>query len=140
MYNAITGRITRSIGGYERANGLADMWREPVVKIISEMNVKHAWLNQAVSPDHLSPADILPDAKSVICFFIPFHKSVVLSNAVPGPASAKWALAYIKTNALITGSIDAVYGASKKMVVAERDILARERVLAASVPGPISYR
>jgi epoxyqueuosine reductase QueG len=101
MYDAITERITRSIGDYEKASGLADMWREPVVKIIPEKNLSHSWLRQAVSPDHLSPADILPDAKSVICFFVPFHKSVVQSNAFPGPASAEWALAYIKTNDLI---------------------------------------
>jgi epoxyqueuosine reductase QueG len=101
MFDAITGRITRSIGDYEKANGLADMWREPVVKIISAKKVKHEWLKQAVAPDHLAPADILPDAKSVICFFIPFHGSVVQSNAAPGPASAEWALAYIKTNDLI---------------------------------------
>jgi epoxyqueuosine reductase QueG len=101
MYNAITERITRSVGDYEKAGKLDAMWREPIVKIISEKNVNHAWLKQAVSPDHLSPADILPDAKSVICFFIPFHKSVVQSNAAPGSASAKWALAYIKTNDLI---------------------------------------
>ncbi|MDR2143313.1 MAG: hypothetical protein LBP29_02975 [Treponema sp.] len=101
MYNAITGRIARSIGDYEKAAGLDSMWREPVVRFAATETMDLAWLKQAVSSDHLLPADILPDAKSVICFFVPFHKSVVQSNAAPGPASAEWALAYIKTNELI---------------------------------------
>jgi hypothetical protein len=101
MYNAITEQIVRSIRNYETINGLADMWREPVVRLAAIKTINLAWLKQAVSLDHLLPADILPDAESVICFFIPFHISVVQSNAAPGPVSAEWALAYIKTNELI---------------------------------------
>jgi epoxyqueuosine reductase QueG len=101
MYNTITEQIVRSIRNYETINGLANMWREPVVRLAPIKTMNLAWLRQAVSSDHLFPADILPDAESVICFFIPFHKSVVQSNAAPGPASAEWALAYIKTNELI---------------------------------------
>ncbi|MDR2048100.1 MAG: hypothetical protein LBP69_01460 [Treponema sp.] len=101
MYETITDQIQNTIRGYEKANGLDSMWREPVVRFAAIKTMNLAWLKQAVSPDHLLPADILPDAESVICFFIPFHESVVQSNAAPGPASAEWALAYIKTNELI---------------------------------------
>jgi epoxyqueuosine reductase QueG len=101
MHNAITKRIVQSIRDYEKAGGLANMWREPVVRFAAIKTMNLAWLKQAAVPDHLFPADVLPDAESVICFFIPFHQSIIQSNAAPGPASAEWALAYIKTNELI---------------------------------------
>jgi epoxyqueuosine reductase QueG len=101
MHNAIPKRIVQSIRDYEKSGGFANMWREPVVRLAATTTMNLAWLKQAAAPDHLLPADILPDAESVICFFIPFHQSVIQSNAAPGPASAEWALAYIKTNELI---------------------------------------
>jgi epoxyqueuosine reductase QueG len=59
------------------------------------------WLKKAVSSTHLLPEDILPEAKSIIAFFIPFTETVAEGNREGEAASAEWALCYIKTNELI---------------------------------------
>jgi epoxyqueuosine reductase QueG len=57
-------------------------------------------------PDHLHPRDLLPEARSVCAFFLPFDPQVVRSNR-PGKrgspwASETWARAYVETNALLS--------------------------------------
>jgi epoxyqueuosine reductase QueG len=60
-------------------------------------------LKQTVSPAHLLPGDLLPGARSVVVFFIPFEKAVTRSNVSGEDASREWARAYIDTNTLIGG-------------------------------------
>lgn len=50
---------------------------------------------------HLLPNDILPGAKSVIAYYIPFLKDVINGNVRGRWASPLWANAYIETNKLI---------------------------------------
>jgi epoxyqueuosine reductase QueG len=90
------------------------MWESPLCAGVSSDDPGFAELKNSVSIDHFLPQDILPGAKTVICFFIPFDKAVIRSNAmveIPGElpdagpescfASEEWALAYILTNSLI---------------------------------------
>ena len=44
----------------------------------------------------------MPGARSVISFFLPFDKSIVVANAKSGDTAREWAVAYIETNALIS--------------------------------------
>ena len=78
-----------------------ELWNEPIIEIIPAKNERLKELKQAVSPEHVMPCDILPDAKSIISFFIPFQESIVKSNINGTIASKEWAVAYIKTNDLI---------------------------------------
>jgi epoxyqueuosine reductase QueG len=100
-YKKIIKTINSIISDYKYINRLK-IWRKPVIKIISAQNKKLRELKQIVSSEHFSPYDILPDAKSIICFFIPFKKSIVKSNIGGTMASKEWAAAYIKTNELIS--------------------------------------
>jgi epoxyqueuosine reductase QueG len=52
-------------------------------------------------PGHLHPRDLLPSARSVCAFFLPFDPAVVRGNARGEPASEQWARAYVETNALL---------------------------------------
>jgi epoxyqueuosine reductase QueG len=105
MLEKVSSCITETVRAYEAAHGLAGSWRTPLVSVISADDSDSAlsWtlLKEAVSPAHLLPEDILPGAKSVISFFVPFEARIVNSNTTPGPASETWALAYIQTNDLI---------------------------------------
>jgi epoxyqueuosine reductase QueG len=85
-------------------------WRDPLVSAISvcsgtgaapDFTQSGRWLKKAVSSTHLLPDDILPNAQSVIAFFIPFTETVVEGNREGEAASAEWALCYIRTNELI---------------------------------------
>jgi len=54
-------------------------------------------------PGHLHPRNLLPAARSVCAFFLPFDPAVVRGNARGDPASEGWARAYVETNALLDG-------------------------------------
>jgi len=108
MYAEIINSIKSTIVDNEKSNELGKMWEGPIVEIISAENEKLQTLKEAVSINHFMPCVILPDAKSIISFFIPFHKDVVESNVDGAMASREWAIAYVKTNDLITAINDKI--------------------------------
>jgi len=101
MYNQIIQNIRSTVIEGCADNIPCNLWREPVIKIISADDERFFSLKETVSAGHLLPCDILDDAKSVICFFIPFKESIVESNVNRKTASTEWASAYVKTNELI---------------------------------------
>ena len=50
---------------------------------------------------HLYPRDLLPSARSVVVFFIPFRKGLVKENRENDRPCRNWGLAYVQTNDLI---------------------------------------
>jgi epoxyqueuosine reductase QueG len=101
MYNKIIATIKTAIIDYEKDNHLGATWKEPLIEIIMANDERLKILKKAVSAEHLTANDILPDAKSIISFFIPFQENIVKSNIKGTMASEKWAIAYIRTNDLI---------------------------------------
>ncbi|HOO90129.1 MAG TPA: hypothetical protein PLA74_04830 [Syntrophales bacterium] len=83
------------------SNNAFSYWEIPLIGFVSAARPEFNDLKKIVSENHLVPRDILPGAKSVICYFIPFHSSVVESNRDGDKASMEWARAYIATNELI---------------------------------------
>lgn len=59
-------------------------------------------LKKIISPSHAVPTDFLPDARTVVAYFLPFMRSVAQSNISGRESSRAWAVAYIETNALIS--------------------------------------
>jgi epoxyqueuosine reductase QueG len=80
----------------------SDYWRDPLCEVVSAADPTLEQLREAVDPEHAMPSDLLPDAKSVVVFFLPFRTELGLENARCKPYSSRsWALAYVETNALI---------------------------------------
>jgi epoxyqueuosine reductase QueG len=101
MYHEIIETIIQTIVDYEKVNQLSKIWKKPIIRIIPAADENLKIVKKAVSSRHLLPHDILPDAKSIISFFIPFQKEIMESNIKGTTASEEWAIAYIKTNDLI---------------------------------------
>jgi epoxyqueuosine reductase QueG len=101
MYDEIRKTIRSVITEFETVNQLKNYWKEPIIEIISAKNPELDMLKKTISIDHLLPYDILPEAKSIISFFIPFQDIIVESNIGGIMASKEWSIAYIKTNELI---------------------------------------
>ncbi len=78
-----------------------DFFREPLVGFASADDPLFAQLPEIVGPEHVSPQYLLPEAKTVVAFFLPFSKTVVIQNRNTTEVSPKWAQAYIHANALI---------------------------------------
>lgn len=77
-------------------------YREPLVAFAAASNPGFAKLRQLATPEHMLPTDLLPGARSVVSFFLPFAPWVVDANARHRERVAReWAMAYRETNALI---------------------------------------
>lgn len=76
-------------------------WQEPLTSFARTSDSLFPKLKEWVQPSHQMPADLLPDASSVIAYFIPFHPSIPTSNQTGRLASREWGITYIQTNQLI---------------------------------------
>lgn len=94
----ITKEIEHVVG-----NSLHSTWyRKPLVGFANAHDPLFAKLKELVSPNHLMPQDLLPQAKTAISFFLPFSNEIVLANQKAHFVAREWAVAYIETNCLIS--------------------------------------
>jgi len=82
--------------------GTETRYRQPLVGFADATDPRFLQLREVAEPTHLLPGDLLPAARSVISFFLPFAEEIVKANrAEPRRVAREWALAYVETNALI---------------------------------------
>ncbi|MEJ5357495.1 MAG: hypothetical protein WHT06_02370 [Desulfobacterales bacterium] len=81
-------------------SGARSWWRKPLVAA-APADDRFKALPAMAAPDHLLPRDLLPTARSVVVFFIPFKKELVRGNRAGDRPSADWGLSYVQTNVLI---------------------------------------
>lgn len=74
------------------AHGGMTIYDSPLVAFAAADDPLFEQLKQpdVVGPEHLSPREWLPGARSVISYFLPFTKEVRRSNRVPGLPSEEW--------------------------------------------------
>lgn len=101
MQNKIKNWIEEYIAEYASKKSPAHIWQKPLISFIKADDARLQTLKQTVSPSHLMPEDLLPDARSVVVYFIPFNRSITASNKNGKLSSQEWAYAYIQTNKLI---------------------------------------
>lgn len=106
MLEELARTVRACVGNKSRQCG--NLWGEPLVRAVSSDRKEILALKETVSPRHLSPLEILPDAKGIVCFFVPFDVKVSESNIGGRYASAEWARAYILTNELIAEISDGI--------------------------------
>ncbi|MBQ2928572.1 MAG: epoxyqueuosine reductase [Oscillospiraceae bacterium] len=75
-----------------------DLIRTPLVAFASAQDPKYQELKTLVGPWHQLPTDFLPDAQTVISYFIPFTKEVALAPKNEPDGSPIWSEAYILIN------------------------------------------
>jgi len=76
-------------------------YRTPLVGFARADDPGFARLKEVVAPNHLLPDDLLPGARSVVAFFVPFTGELVALHRRHPFVSREWAEAYIETNSLI---------------------------------------
>jgi epoxyqueuosine reductase QueG len=75
-------------------------WRKPLL-VTAKADERFRTLPKIASDEHLLPWELLPSAKTVIVFFIPFVKELVDENSAGKFPCRNWGLAYEGTNVLI---------------------------------------
>ena len=101
MHTRITDAIQDWVGARARQAETPALWRAPWVGFASARDPLFDRLKSVVRPTHAHPTDLLPDAHTVIAWFVPFAPPVTRSNRAHRHASREWAVAYVETNALI---------------------------------------
>jgi len=75
-----------------------DLFRRPLVAFSSADDERYLELKSLIGRWHLTPQELLPDAKSVISYFVPFTKLVVSEPKTVKGASPLWGEAYLVIN------------------------------------------
>lgn len=97
------------IADYTKTHEIETRWREPVIGVADAEDPLYPELKKITGPTHALPSDIVPGAKSVIVFFVPFTKEIAASN-IPGEESSReWDYAYIETNQMLGDLTEYLY-------------------------------
>lgn len=78
------------------------LYRPPLVGFASAQDEIFQQFKVVVAADHLLPGDLLPEARTVLAFFLPFKREVLIANQGGDVAAESWANAYAATNRLIS--------------------------------------
>lgn len=98
----LAGFITEIIKQETTGSGTVTQYREPIVGFVAANDPGFPNLRKVVNPAHSMPDDLLPGAKSVVSFFLPFAPEVAIANEKDRHQIAEeWAVAYVETNQLI---------------------------------------
>jgi len=90
--------ITRQVSN----QNLITAYREPIIGFVSAHDPGFEDLDSLVGFDHYLPGDLLPGARSIVCFYLPFSPNIVYANQAHQESVAReWAVAYQETNRLI---------------------------------------
>ena len=101
MKDLIFDEMGQVISRRRADTGVETQWREPLVGYASADDRLFEELKKAVSSEHFMPQELLPEARTVVAFFLPFHTDIPRSNVHGEYPSAEWSRAYVETNDLI---------------------------------------
>ena len=121
--------IAASIREMVTTAGTETRYREPLVAFADARDRRFRELRRYVDPDHMLPEDLLPGARSVVSFFVPFASEIPEANGQNRHEVAReWVVAYIETNTLID-----------RITARLVELLAEKRVRAAAEPATYNF-
>ncbi|MEW6672272.1 MAG: epoxyqueuosine reductase [Thermodesulfobacteriota bacterium] len=104
----LRGAAERFVAAEPERMGDRGWWRRPLL-VSAVIDRRFEQLPVIAYREHLHPRDLLPTARSVVAFFIPFRKDLVRENRAGDRPCRNWGLAYVQTNDLI-GRLTAALG------------------------------
>ncbi len=102
MHEEIEDLAKEFIENYKANNEVKTNWGLPILAFANARDPMFLQLKQVVGQNHKLPNELISTAQTIITYFIPFNKEVVLSNIGGLTASREWAFAYIETNKLLS--------------------------------------
>lgn len=101
MNQEIVEFITDYVKNYKELKHTETQWLDPIIGFADANDELFPKLKEIISPNHALPSDLVPNAKSVITYFIPFSPEIAECNIRGEESSREWDYAYIETNQLI---------------------------------------
>ena len=77
--------------------------RKPLVGAADAGDPRWPELRRVAHPEHRLPEEMLPGARSIVAWFLPFQPWLVRENRRGDWATDSWALAYVAVNELLAG-------------------------------------
>lgn len=101
MKDVIAEMIRNYVREYENRTGITTRWGIPLVGFADASHPDVLKLKETITPAHKLPTEVLPAAKIIISYFVPFTRELAYTNRIrDAVASPEWALAYEETNAM----------------------------------------
>lgn len=94
MENAIKQIVSEQL----EALGRPDLFRAPLVSFSSADDARYSGLKEIIGEWHQNPSELLPGARSVISYFVPFTRDVAFGPKQEQGASLLWSEAYLTIN------------------------------------------
>jgi len=88
------------VAAYPEAYNQRAIWREPIMAC-APADERFRRLKEITVPDHALPRDLLPNAKTVVAWFVPFKRHIQADNTRGDRPALSWGRAYLSTNRLI---------------------------------------
>lgn len=90
--------LERLIAAQVAALGRPDLFRAPIFAYSDAADPRYHELKTLIGPWHLDPAELMPDARSVISYFVPFTKEVARAPRAAAHGAPVWGEAYLVIN------------------------------------------
>lgn len=97
--NQIFSFLTEKMAEADQTGIIKQIWGTPILRFGDARRAEYDDFKTLIHPEHLTPCEILPEAKTIIAYFLPFREEIGNSNKNGKYASVEWAKAYEKTNA-----------------------------------------
>lgn len=101
MKEIIKQMVIDFVREYKDKNNTLTEWKEPIVGFADSENDLFYLYREMIDENYLIPKDILPGARTVVSYFIPFTEKLVRTNYKGDAPSREWAVAYLETNKLL---------------------------------------
>jgi epoxyqueuosine reductase QueG len=88
------------VATYPERHNQIPIWREPIMAC-APADDRFDRLKEITVPDHALPRDLLPGARTVVVWFIPFKPHIQADNTGGERPSLSWGRAYPSTNDMI---------------------------------------
>lgn len=98
MIESIEQEIKKIIFTQVIALNRPDLFRNPLVSFSSAEDKQYFDLKKIIGEWHMTPCELLPNAKSVISYFVPFTKEVTMEPKKTANGSLLWSEAYQEIN------------------------------------------
>ncbi len=99
MQDALAGIAQTFLQTYPSRQQTQTRWQDPLLAFAEAKDP--LFVDCQMHFGMRSPVEILPRARTVVTYFLPFSAKIVHSNGPGTIASREWALAYVETNVLI---------------------------------------
>ncbi len=100
IFNDLSQWIIDYTAAYPEKYNQINIWREPIIACAPN-DERFNRLKEIAVPDHALPEDLLPGAKTVVVWFIPFKVHIQKDNTGGDRPSLSWGRAYPSTNDMI---------------------------------------